>query len=171
MRFVAWTLIIVSLVFSIVSAVTAYLPKTTLADDNFVTRADDGSNQPLTLGAPAGKQVVDGKPEPLAKPGERLTPELLARLRAAGQNRVRVKEFSVARWSEWWVFALGCLGMLGGAMLIRRENARQVVTGAEGRAEPGGSAESELESLRSDLAALRKGVSATTDPTLRLQLI
>jgi hypothetical protein len=171
MRLLAWTLIIVSLVFAIVSAVTAYLPRTTLADGNFVARDDDGSEQPLTLGAPAGKHVVDGKPEPLAKSGEKLTPELLARLRAGEQNRVRVKEFSFSRWSEWWIFALGCLGMLGGAMLIRRENARQAVLGAEGRVDSGGSAESELAALRAGLADLRKEIAATTDGSRRLQLI
>jgi hypothetical protein len=167
MKLVAWVLIIVGLVLSIVSAVTAYSPKTTLADERLRTSA----GAPLTLGAAAGKQVVDGKPQALAKSGETLTPELLAQLRAAGQNRVRVKEFAFARWSEWWVFALGCLGMFAGAMMMRVASASQVEPGAKGLAEPGGGADSELQALRAELAELRKELSATADPGLRIQLI
>jgi hypothetical protein len=167
MRAIAWVLIIVSLVFAIVSAVTAYTPSTALPDERL--RRSDGA--PLTLGAPAGKRTVEGKDEPIGKPDDPLTPELLAELRATEQRRVRVKEFSFARWSEWWIFALGCAGMLGGAMLIRRENARLVVVGAEGQNAPGQSAESALRSLHDAVSDLRRELSGTTSPDARLQLV
>lgn len=167
MRLVAWALIIVSLVVSIVSAVTAYSPKLTLPDQKL--RRHNG--EPLTLGAAAGKTTTDGKPTPIAKAGEKLTPELLSQLRNSGLPRVRVKEFSLARWSEWWVFALGCIGMLGGAMLIRAENVRRITEAGEGRADATGSAESNLQSLRQELANLRKQLASETTADERLNLI
>jgi hypothetical protein len=174
MRLIAWALIIVSLVVSIVSAVTAYSPRTTLPDARFATRADDGTNEPLALGAPAGRAVVDGKEQPIAEAGEKLTPELLARLRASEQRRVRVSEFSFARWGEWWLFALGCAGMLGGAMLIRRADARELAAVGATRPETGGGgggADASLHLLRTEVEQLRRDVSAADDPTRRNDLI
>lgn len=167
MRFVAWTLIIASLVVAVVSAVTAYSPKLIWPDQRL--RSSDG--EPLTLGAPAGKIVIDGKEQPIAKSGDKLTPELLSQLRAAELRRVRVKEFSFSRWSEWWVFALGCVGMLAGAMLMRVANARQLETVEEGKSAPDQGAESALEQLRQELNKLRRQISAATDGDGRLKLI
>jgi hypothetical protein len=175
MRLIAWALIIVSLVVSIVSAVTAYSPSTSLPDARFATRADDGTNEPLALGAPAGRAVVDGKEQPIADAGAKLSPELLARLRASEQRRVRVSEFSFARWGEWWLFALGCAGMLGGAMLIRRADARELAAVGATRPETGGGggggADAYLRSLRTEVEQLRRDVSAAHDPTRRNELI
>ncbi len=166
MRLVAWVLIIVSLVVAIVSAVTAYSPKLSLPDNKL---RHDG--EPLTLGAAAGKTTVEGKSAPIAKAGDKLTPELVSQLRAADLNRVRVKEFSLSRWSEWWVFALGCIGMLGGAMLIRADNARQISEAGAGRGQAAASAESALRALRQELAALRKQLASETTVDRRLKLI
>lgn len=168
MRLAAWMLIIVSLVLAIVSAVTSYLPKTTLGDEAMRNR--DGA--PLTLAAPAGKVTpsTTAPASPIARAGEPLTPELLRQIRA-DQRRVRVKEFSFARWDEWWVYALGCAGMLTGAMLIRRENARQFGSGASAAAKPGRDADESLRQLRAKLAELRAGVAAQTDPAAQGSLI
>lgn len=166
MRFLAWVLIIVGLVLAIVSAVTAYSPKTTQADERLRT----GSGEPLTLGAPAGRSAASAT-QPAARTGDKLTPELLAQLRAGGQNRVRVKEFSFLRWSEWWLFALGCLAMFGGAMVMRVASANEVEPTVDGGAATGAGAESELRALRGELAELRRDVAAANDATLRLQLI
>jgi hypothetical protein len=86
MKLIAWVLIIVGLVAAIVSAVTAYSPKTSLPDERLRT----GSGDSLTLGAPAGRSASSAT-QPVARAGEKLTPELLAQLRAADQRRVRVK--------------------------------------------------------------------------------
>jgi len=169
MRLVAWMLIIVSLVLAIVSAVTSYLPKTSLADESL--RHRDGA--PLTLAAPAGKVTTSttAPASPIARAGEPLTPELLAQIRAVDQRRVRVKEFSFARWSEWWVYALGCAGMLIGAMLIRRENARQFASGAKSDAKPGRDADQSLKQLRFELAELLANLAAQSDPAAQGTLI
>jgi hypothetical protein len=166
MRLVAWLLIIVSLVVAVVSAVTAYSPKLTLPDQKL-----HHGGEPLTLGAPAGKHLVEGKDQPIAKPGDKLTPELLAQLRAADLRRVRVKEFSFARWSEWWIFALGSLGMLCGAMLMRVASAWELQAATEGAASPEQGAESALQQLRQELGELRRQLTAASDGDERLRLI
>jgi hypothetical protein len=171
MKLIAWMLIIIGLVAAIVSAVTAYTPKTSNADESFVTRDEHGDAQPLTLGAPAGRSAVSAT-QPVARAGEKLTPELLAQLRASEQRRVRVKEFSFARWSEAWIFGLGCLGMLAGALLIRREAGRELAATAQtGAGRASGSADEELPALRAELDELRRDVAATREPGVRMERI
>ncbi|MEL7474323.1 MAG: hypothetical protein AAGK04_13475, partial [Planctomycetota bacterium] len=55
-----------------------------------------------------------------------LTPELVAELRDAGVNNVRVKKFSFARWRGAWWFIGSAVGLVGGALLVRRETAREI---------------------------------------------
>jgi hypothetical protein len=166
MKLIAWVLIIVGLVAAIVSAVTAYSPKTSLPDERLRT----GSGDSLTLGAPAGRSASSAT-QPVARAGEKLTPELLAQLRAADQRRVRVKEFSFGRWSEAWVFGLGCLGMLAGALLVRRDAAQQIAPTAQGAGTASGGADEELRALRTELEELRRYLTSTSDPGLRMERI
>lgn len=155
MRFVAWLLIVVSLVLAIVSAVTAYSPKLSLPDSQLAG---------LTLNAPAGlEQTPDGE-RPIATKGMTLTAELLAKLRAAREKRVRVKEFSFRGWSEWWLFVVGCVGMLAGAVIVRRENARQLALG-HADAKTGAGPDAVLHTIRTQLDALRQRLSRTSEAT------
>ena len=170
MKLIAWMLIIAGLVAAIVSAVTAYSPKTSLPDETLVTRDEQGNAQPLTLGAPAGRSASSAT-QPVARAGEKLTPELLAQLRASDQRRVRVKEFSFARWSEAWVFGLVCLGMLAGALLIRRDAAQQIAPTAQGAGTSSSGADEELRALRTELEELRRAVTSTSDAALRMERI
>lgn len=59
---------------------------------------------------------------PLVRANDVLTAGLLHRLRAAGVERVRVKEFDIARWSHKWWFALAMIGLIGGAFMLRMES-------------------------------------------------
>jgi hypothetical protein len=166
MKLIAWVLIIVGLVAAIASAVTAYSPKTSLPDERLRT----GSGEPLTLGAPAGRSAGSAT-QPVARAGAKLTPALLAELRASDERRVRVKEFAFARWSEAWIFGLGCLAMLAGALLIRRDAAEQIAPTAHGAGAAHSGADEELRALRKELDELRRDVASTNEPSLQMQRI
>lgn len=115
MKLASLLLLTFGLILGVVGAATAY---------NIPLSLDDARLQGVTIIAPAGRISEEGKPaRPVLAPGPNgtpLTPELLAQLRAADVARVRVKEFSFARWSGRWFFAGGCLLLLGGAFLVRR---------------------------------------------------
>ena len=84
MRLLPPVLVTASLIAGLFGALTAYLPSLGLPDSRLIG---------LTLNAPAGVRAdVAGKSEPIAAKDARLTPDLLATLRAAGVRRVRVKE-------------------------------------------------------------------------------
>ncbi len=123
-------LIAVSLVLGALASTTAYVPRLT-ADDSVLAVGDGYAR----LNAPAGARrdeagrfvlTADGARVPLAPAGTELTPELQARLRAAGVRRVRVKEFSIRRWQHAWLFGLAALGLLAGSALVKRETARKL---------------------------------------------
>ena len=162
MRLIAWLIITVSLVACIVAAITAYSPPVTLPDELLAS---------ATLNAPAGRAGAQwpASTQPVAQKGEPLTPEVLARLRAAGESRVRLKEFSLRRWREWWVFAVGCAGMLAGGLWIRRENARQLVLDQRA-ADAGEGPDAAIKHLRAELDVLRRDVAGDTSGA-RLPLI
>ena len=145
MKLAALLLITVSLVVGVVGAVTAYLPPLSLPDEALVT------DPPLTLNAPAGER--DG--EPIAPGGAALTPEVLAELRAAEVKRVRVREFSLARWPEWWLFVLGCVGLGVGAVIVRRENRRAMAAAGAARGGAGAGPEEALATLKREIERLR----------------
>jgi len=143
MRAAANPLLIFSLVAGLFGAVTAYLPPLTLADGELVG---------LTLNAPAGTRLdAAGKPGPVALKDARLTPALLAELRAAGVRRVRVKEFAFARWSGSWLFLAGCAGLAVGARLAKART-RPPRAGAQAPAPEAG------RSPAATLAAIRRAV-------------
>ncbi len=152
-----------SLVLGLVGAMTAYAPPLSLADE-----ALEG----LTLNAPAGAQAVgDGPVAPLARKGDRLTPERLAALRSSGETRVKVKEFALARWTGWPFFVLGCAGLCAGAWLARRES-RRALAGAEAAGAGGGDApEVVLESITRTVDELRAALPAAADDRVRQRRI
>lgn len=141
-----------SLALGVVSVVTAYTPSLRLADELLTG---------LHLAAPAGVKVdgagrplrdARGRLLPLAGPGARLTPALLAELRAAGAHFVTVKQFDWRRWPGRWWFVLGCAGLIGGATLVKRGARRQVTAQGESAMEGPRTA---VEAMQREVAALR----------------
>jgi len=109
-------LLALSLAAGTIASMTAYLPTLGAVD------AALAEGEEIELGAPSGRSVnADGTTTPIAAAGARLTPELVATLRAAGVERVRVLQFSFARWSHAWMFAAAAAGLASGAVLVRRE--------------------------------------------------
>lgn len=121
-------LIAVSLVAGALASTTAYVPRLT-ADDSALAAGAGYAH----LNAPAGARRdaaggfvldADGERIPLAATGAELTPQLQARLRAAGVQRVRVREFSIRRWQHAWLFGLAVIGLIAGSALVKRDTAR-----------------------------------------------
>ena len=128
MRTFGYLVIGVSLVLGAVAATTAYVPPLT-ADDSALATGSGYAH----LNAPAGVQrdaagefvlSAAGARVPLAPAGTELTPDVQARLRAAGVQRVRVREFAFARWQHAWLFVLAVAGLVAGSVLVRRDTAR-----------------------------------------------
>ncbi len=128
MRTFGYLVIGVSLVLGAVAATTAYVPPLTADDSALATESGYA-----LLNAPAGVQrdaagefvlSEDGARVPLAEAGTELTPEVQARLRAAGVRRVRVREFAFGRWQHAWLFGLAVAGLVAGSALVRRGTAR-----------------------------------------------
>ena len=120
-------LIAASLVAGALASTTAYVPRLT-ADDSALAAGDGYAHLNAPAGAAtdaAGRFVLDanGQRIPLADTGSELTPQLQARLRAAGVLRVRVQEFSLRRWQHAWLFGLAVLGLLAGSKLVKRQTA------------------------------------------------
>lgn len=113
-RLLGTVLVVGGLISGVVGAATAYLPPLTLPDAQLVG---------LTLNAPAGQREVDGRVQPIFRPGTTLTADRLAELRAAGVRRVRVREFALSRWTGRWLFA-GAMGALVGAIILGRVGVR-----------------------------------------------
>ncbi len=96
----------------------------------------DPQRDAVTLYAPAG--VSDEVPDdpatprqPLLEPGPIddplvLTAEHLDTLRDEGVRRVHVKEFSIRRWREAWLFGVAAAGLLVGSLLVRTAIRREV---------------------------------------------
>lgn len=169
MKLVAFLIIAVSMCIGVIGSLTAYLPPLSLADQALIG---------LTLNADAGNTSADPrKPAPIATKGTAVTPELLAQLRAANVQRIKVKEFSLARWPEWWVFTLGCVGLGGAALLVRsmRRKALAAASTPQG-ARPDGAAAAMspaqlLDAMRADLESLRGKLRATPNSRDRLAAI
>ncbi|MCW5757582.1 MAG: hypothetical protein KIT54_10135 [Phycisphaeraceae bacterium] len=155
MKLAGFLIIAMGLVLGVASVPTAYVPSLSLPDEALVG---------LTLNAPAGEVRSEElkiwqKGQPIATTDTVLTAELLATLRDAGVGRVKVKEFSLARWSGVWLFLLACAMLLGGATLVRLDMRRQLAK-ARDRADGGGQGSPQaalaaiadaVESLRRDL--------------------
>ncbi len=166
MKLAAFLLIVVSMCVGVVGAITAYLPPLSLPDHRLVG---------LTLNDPAGNTSADVRAAaPIARKNDVLTPELLATLRGAGVERVRVKEFSFARWPEWWVFVLGCVGLGAAAFLVKTANRRALAAKPTDGTAGGAAAvspERAVEAIGAELDALRERLSQTTGAEQRLEMI
>lgn len=170
LRWLPSLLIAAGLVAGTLSTVTAYLPHLQAVEAAVVR------GEILTLGSVAGRAVdPSGKVVPLARPGEHVTAELAARLRAGGVERVRVREFALARWSHGWLFAVSVFFLLGGAALVRRERSRGAAAisapGATGGELPGQAVagmRSALERFAGEFSDLRQTEAGGAEATRRL---
>lgn len=152
MRLLGYLIITVSLVVGVVGAVTAYLPRLSMADDRLIG---------LTLAADAGRiEDAAGKAEPIARSGATVDAAMLASLRSAGVGRIKVKEFALGRWSEWWMFLLGCAGLIGGAMLVRGKRAGPSAGPATAAAPGSTGAAQTVEQIRQRVASLRQALAS-----------
>lgn len=173
MRLLAFILITISLTAGAIAATTAYVPRLDAA-----ARAVEAGDT-VTLGAPAGRtETADGAGEaaasPIVKGGVALTPELVERLRTAGVTRVRVKEFSFARWPLAWLFGLSVVGLLAGAALVRVDRARRVAAERASTTEEGVQVQSPagaIAAIRAELSSLHTALAETTDPHQRQHLV
>jgi hypothetical protein len=164
MQTAGYLIIVLATVLGVSAAVTAYAPRLDLDDARLVG---------LTLNDPAGAtRADDGKLVPLLDKGTVLTAAHLTTLREAGATRVRVKEFAPGRWAEAPLFGLACLGMLGGAALVRL--ARRRDDAARGDAAAGAAAatpESILAHVAGTVEGLRRDLDGLPDDPARLERV
>jgi len=111
-----------------------------------------------------------GAPEPIAPADAEVTPELLAQMRAAGVEYVRVKSFAFGRWEGKWFALAGVLGLIVGAVLVRRAG-RDAAAAADARGGDGASPESLMEQAREGLLALRRQAAGEAPGAERAHLI
>lgn len=165
MRYLGFLLIAAGLVLGVSSVPTAYVPPLSLDDDQLVG---------LTLAAPAGEARTDDMAEhevgePIFKPAKpdedpvTLTAEILTTLRDSGAERVKVKEFSLGRWTGKWLFALSCLLLLGGAALVRIDMKQRLAAAHENAAsDTTNSPEAALAAIIDTIEGLRRDLPHMT---------
>lgn len=111
MKWLGNLLVLLGTVVGVTVATTAYSPRVGSEANHLVG---------LTLNDPAGvRELADGTREPLLPEDTVLTAADLVELQTAGVTRVKVKEFAWSRWPEAPYFAIACLTMIGGAVLVR----------------------------------------------------
>jgi hypothetical protein len=150
---IGFAIILLATVAGVVALVPAYAPPLDRPDQDLVG---------LTLNDPAGaRERADGTVVPQLETGTVLTGEHLRALREAGVERVRVKEFAFGRWSEGWLFAVACLGLLAGAALVRRGGGAEPAAAA---AADRGTAAELLQQVAGSVDRLRQEVTEAADP-------
>lgn len=138
MKLIGFLIIAACVVLGAATASTAYLPRLDLPDEAFRVNAESF----VTLRSGAGvKEPEDilAPPVPLVAAGTELTPAVLSELRAEKVVRVRVREFSFARWSHKWHFLLAVAGLLAGGFLVKTAQKRAIAEGESlAASRPGG---------------------------------
>ena len=176
MRTAGYLAIAVSLALGAVAATTAYVPL--LTDDAAALATHSGYAH---LNAPAGAErdaagrfvlSAEGARQPLAAAGTELTPEVQARLRAAGVQRVRVREFAFARWQYGWLFLLAVAGLLAGSAAVKGAavRARRGPAGGAGR-QPQRAPEAALAEILDMARALQRELPALSTDAERARAI
>ena len=184
MKLLGQLLLWASLAGGVMAAATAYLASLDAPDDQLIG---------LTLAAPAGKvQNPDGTHKPLVeitekdetpiglkdekaivaktkKVDKKLTAEMLAQLRDAGVENVRVKEFSFARWRGKWYFALSLLVLAAAGWTIRISSKPAATPQSETHATV--SPQQAIEAIRSSIGRLRQEVAELSDRSAAVDAI
>ena len=193
MRFVAFILTTLSLVLGAVAATTAYLPKTSLDDELLIglrMAAPAGIAEPAETEAAAegdDDAVVapaDDDPQPLVKATDPETGEatvidaaVLKTLRDAGVERVRVKDFpssfgdAIARWTEWWWFAIAVAGFIASAMISRIARKARIMAGESAAGSKHAAPSDVVSSMRAVVAGLIEETPAMLTRRDRLDAI
>ncbi len=88
---------------------------------------------------PTGEQVLRARESaaPIGRPGDLLISELVDLLEESGVRYVKVASFNFFRWPHWWLFVLACVGLLGGAWMVRTAQKRALAA-AEAAETPAG---------------------------------
>lgn len=162
MKAIAILTLALALTLGVISATTAYLPPLALPDDRLIG---------LTLNTDAGRKTQpDGTTVPIARDEQAITAELLATLRAAGVQRVRVKEFSLARWTHkgWFLLAVAGLGV--GAGLLRRAG-RRTATNQDPRGGAALSPWQAAQQIHERMVEVQNQLPVLPDDAARLRLI
>lgn len=79
------------------------------------------SEEPKT--EPTGEKLLADaeQPKPIGRSGDTLNAALLEILRDEKVKFVKVNRFHFFRWPHWWLFVLSCVGLIGGALLVRHD--------------------------------------------------
>lgn len=150
-------LMIVGLLAAVTGSLTTYWTPLSLSDERLLD---------LTLNSPAGGK--GGKP--LAKKGEKLTPDLLEKLREDNVAGVRVKEFDIRRWPYAWLFGVGAVILLTGSLMVRTANRKALEAASRTGAVDGVPPEESLDAALDKLRKLRDALQGLPE-TARLPLI
>lgn len=172
MKLIGFLIIAVCVVLGAAAASTAYLPRLDLPDEAF--RVDKDSFVTLRSGAGAVRetQKVGMRAEPLVKEGTELTPAVLAELRAEKVERVRVREFSFARWSHKWYFLVAVAGLLGGGFLVKTAQKRAIAAGEASAAKrPGGTPTQAVDTIIGVIDSLLRDLPGIASEEERLETI
>ena len=176
MRVAGYLVIAVSLVLGAIAATTAYVPPLT-EDDSALAAGGGHAHLNASAGAErdaAGEFVLDaaGARVPLAPAGTELTPDVQARLRAAGVQRVRVREFAFGRWQHAWLFLLAVAGLVAGSVLVRRDAARAQLAGrAAGGRRPQGAPQAALAEIIAAARGLQRDLPAMSGDADRARAV
>jgi len=171
MRVLAFLLIAISLAVGAASATNAYLWTTDLPPEAFEDGAHaDGTTRYVELAAPAGD---DGSGKPVVPASTldnrvEITPEVLATLRAADVENVRIKSpFRFERWRGRWTFIGASLGLIGGALLLRRDAKKRLAAAHADEASETMAPDAAVSAMRATLVSLTAEIDATDDEPAR----
>jgi len=170
MRLIGYLTMTTSLVVGAIATTTAYVPVLT-GDDAWLAVGPGYAH----LNAPAGAErdatgalrVDDaGSRIALVETGTELTPGVQAQLRAAGVQRVRVKEFSLARWQYAWLFAVAVIGLVSGGLVVKRDARQEVLRQvANASARPQGSPQHAVRQIVAVAQSLQRDLpNMSSDP-------
>lgn len=156
MKLLGYLIMTICLCTGCIAATTAYSPPLSLPDEQLIG---------LRLAGPAGVVKEDGERTPLVDPEDtpELTAEVLGSLRAAGVERVQVKEFSFARWPHWWMMGLSVVGLVVGAMLVKTATRAQIRASAAAAEAGGDTPEHALATLHAELDRLEADMAGVRD--------
>ena len=163
MKLIAYLIMTVCLCLGTLAATVAYAPSLTLDDEILIG---------TTLNAPAGVIDADAEElEPIADKGTVLTSELLASIRDSGETRVRVKEFSIARWDLAWLMGASCLGLGVAAFMVKFASRREIQAELDAPTDHEDSPSQSLDRVISTIEALIRDVGAAPNEEDKNHLI
>ncbi len=175
MKLIGYLIITVCVITGALSTITAYhVDVQKYTDEQF--KISDNEYAHLNHGGGLKEtEHADGTahaPEPLYEQGTELTPDVLASLREAGVHRVRVKEFTFARWDMWWLFLLSVIGLTAGGMLVKATVRKQIAAAdAAHAAHPSGSPSGALTRILEIVASLERDLPGMASDEDRMQAI